>query len=140
LIERALLGGARALYGTDRAPAAIAAARANFAALGTKSVEMNLSCGDFRDFAANAPRGPGGVTLILTNPPLGRRVPIGDVRQLLEDLFRVAADVLRPGGRLVLANPLATDNPHPSLQLQSRQAVDFGGFDCRVELWRKLPP
>jgi predicted RNA methylase len=148
LIESLLLGGVRALYGTDRDPAAIAAARANFAALragsafttpATNSVEMNLTRADFRDFAAGGALGPGRLTLILTNPPLGRRVPLEDVRRLMEDLFRVAATVLRPGGRLVLANPLPVENSRPPLQLQSRQPVDFGGFDCNVELWRKPP-
>ena len=50
---------------------------------------------------------------------------------------------LRPGGRLVFANPLRLESRQPSLQLQSRQTVDFGGFDCRLEMYRKsvrLPP
>jgi len=68
---------------------------------------------------------------------MGRRVPIADLRGLMEDLFAVAATVLRPGGRLVLANPLFMETPHPPLQLRFRQAVDFGGFDCRLEMYQK---
>ena len=68
---------------------------------------------------------------------MGRRVPIADLRGLMRDLFAVAATVLRPGGRLVLANPLSSETPHPALQLEFRQAVDFGGFDCRLEMYQK---
>jgi SAM-dependent methyltransferase len=139
LMERVLLGGVRAIYGSDRDPAAIAIARANFAALRAKSVNTTFVRSDFRDFPAAGALGSDLLTLIITNPPMGRRVPLADVRRLMEDLFRVAAAVLQPGGRLVLANPLPMDNPHPALKLQSRQPVDFGGFDCRLELYRKLP-
>jgi len=133
------LGGVRAIYGSDRDPAAIAIARANFAALRAKSVNTTFTRSDFRDFPAADALGSDRPTLIITNPPMGRRVPLADVRRLMEDLFRVAAAVLQPGGRLVLANPLPMENPHPALKLQSRQPVDFGGFDCRLELYRKLP-
>jgi hypothetical protein len=34
---------------------------------------------------------------------------------------------------------LRMEKPHPLLKLQSRQAVDFGGFDCRMEKYIKLP-
>ena len=80
----------------------------------------------------------GELVPVITNPPLGMRVPIADLHGLLTDLFNVASKVLRPGGRLVLANPITLEKTPPSLQLQSRQAVDFGGFDCRVEKYIKL--
>jgi tRNA G10 N-methylase Trm11 len=64
------------------------------------------------------------------------RVPVPDLRGLIEDLFQAAATVLRPGGRLVLANPLSSESTHPSFQLRFRQAVDFGGFDCRLEMYQ----
>ena len=80
---------------------------------------------------------------------MGTRMPIGgfvmmrvalsgpNLRGLIEDLFATAATVLRPGGRLVFANPLRLENRQPSLRLQSRETVDFGGFDCRLESYRK---
>ena len=136
LIERALLGGVERIHGTDRSAAAIAIARRNFAATKAGPVPVELTCCDFRDFAARAGLGPGSVSLVITNPPMGKRVPIADLRGLMGDLFSVAATVLRPGGRLVLAIPLGMETRHPSLQLEFRQTVDFGGFDCRLEKYR----
>ncbi len=138
LIESALLGGVRGIHGTDLSPAAIAIARDNFAAAPVQPFPANFACRDFRDYAAGGSLGPNSVTLIITNPPMGMRVPVPDLRGLIEDLFKVAASVLQPGGRLVLANPVSMKNPPRSFQLLSRQAVDFGGFDCRMEKYLKL--
>jgi predicted RNA methylase len=138
LVESALLGGVRGLHGTDLSAQAIDIARENFAAARVKPVPANFACCDFRDYAAGANLGPNSVTLIITNPPMGMRVPVGNLRGLMEDLFSVAATVLRPGGRLVLANPVSMAKAPRSFQLQSRQAVDFGGFECRMEKYLKL--
>ncbi len=138
LVESALLGGVRGIHGTDLSAEAIAIARDNFAAARMPPVPANFACCDFRDYAAVGKLGPGSVSLIITNPPMGMRVPVGNLRGLMEELFDVAATVLRPGGRLVLANPVSMEKPPRLLQLQSRQAVDFGGFDCRVEKYLKL--
>jgi hypothetical protein len=131
LMECALRGGVRVLHGTDRDPAAIAAAEANFAAGPAQAVEWKFIRADFREFASARP------TLIITNPPMGKRVPLNDVRRLIEDLFIVAGKMLAPGGRLALANPLPIGIPPSALKLLSRHTVDFGGFDCRLELYRK---
>ncbi|MEO6742272.1 MAG: hypothetical protein ABIP20_18670, partial [Chthoniobacteraceae bacterium] len=56
---------------------------------------------------------------------------------LFEDIFAVAADMLAPGGRLVFTNPFNMESPERSLKLQSRHTVDLGGFECRLELYRK---
>jgi predicted RNA methylase len=138
LIESALLGGVRVIHGTDLSAEAVAIARDNFAAAQAKPVPANFVCRDFRDYAVGGVLGPSSVTLIITNPPMGMRVPVADLRGLIDDLFNVAATVLRPGGRLVLANPVSMSKPPRSFQLQSRQAVDFGGFDCRMEKYVKL--
>jgi predicted RNA methylase len=138
LVERALPGDVRAIHGTDLSAEAVAIARDNFAAAKMKLVPARFACQDFRDYAASVNLGPNSVTLIITNPPMGMRVPVADLRGLIEDLFNVAATVLRPGGRLVLANPISMKNTPPSFELLSRQAVDFGGFDCRVEKYLKL--
>jgi 23S rRNA G2445 N2-methylase RlmL len=137
LIESALLGGVQGIWGTDLSEEAIAIARANFAAAKVAPCAVNFSCRDFRDFARGEGLGPESVTLIITNPPMGKRVVIDDLPRLMADLFNVAAQALKPGGRLVLANPLRMERPHARLQLQSRQVVDLGGFDCRMEKYVK---
>ncbi len=137
LIERTRRGGVRRVYGTDRSAAAIGITERNFAAARLGPVEAHFLCGDFRDFPALAGLAPGSLTLIITNPPLGRRVRIPNLRGLFEDLFAIAARMLAPGGRLVFTNPFRMESPEPTLRLQSRQVVDLGGFDCRVEVYRK---
>ena len=137
LIESALLGGVQAVYGTDLSPEAVAIAQANFAAAKQPSVQAKFVCGDFRDFVTVPGLGPDSVTLMITNPPMGRRLRIPNLRGLLADLFAVAAAALKPGGRLVFANPLRIEPRDPSLRLQFRQVVDLGGFDCRLEKYLK---
>ena len=135
LVECAKRGGVRAVFGTDLSAEAIAIAQNNFVAAGIASVEAKFCRCDFREHAAVG--GLGGVSLIITNPPLGMRVPVPSIRQLIADLFSVAAEVLKPGGRLVFVNPLRTESPHPQLKLRSRQLVDMSGFDCRMEMYVK---
>jgi len=138
LIERVLLGGVQSIYGTDISPGAIAISRANFAAAKVKAVQSKFTCCDFRDYATVEGLGPKSVTLIITNPPMGRRIRIPNMRGLFGDFFTVAAAVLKPGGRLVFANPLRIEPLDPSLKLQYRQVIDLGGFDCRLEMYLKL--
>jgi tRNA G10 N-methylase Trm11 len=138
LIESALLGGVQSIYGTDLSADAIAIAKANFAVAKMEPIPVNLFCCDFREFGRCEGLGPNTVSLIITNPPMGKRVIIADLPRLIGDLFNVAAQALKPGGRLIFANPLRMENPHPLLKLQSRQVVDFGGFDCRMEKYLKI--
>lgn len=137
LIERTLRGGVCRVFGTDRSAAAIRIAEQNFAAARLGPVRARFLRGDFRDFPALAGLAPGSLSLIITNPPLGRRVRIPNLRGLFDDLFAIAARMLAPGGRLVFTNPFRMESPEPTLRLQSRQVVDLGGFDCRVEVYRK---
>jgi tRNA G10 N-methylase Trm11 len=139
LIERALLGGVQSIYGTDLNPDAIAICRANFAAAKVKAVSLGLACYDFRDYAKVEGLGPESVTLIITNPPMGRRIRVPSLRGLVRDLFAVAAVVMKPGGRLIFANPLRIEPQDPSFKLRYRKAIDLGGFNCRLEMYLKLP-
>lgn len=138
LIERARLGGVKRVFGSDLSAEAIAIAGRNFSAaqLGTATTRFRRC--DFRDFGDLEELPPRSLTLIISNPPLGRRVPIRNLRGLFEDLFAVAANLLAPGGRLVFTNPFRMDSPEPSLKLQSRRSVDLGGFECRLEMYLKV--
>ncbi len=137
LVERARLGGVRRVYGSDLSGEALRAAEANLKAAGVKGV---LRCCDFREFPRIAGIRAGGVDQIITNPPLGRRVPIPDLKEMIGDLFALAAEVLRPGGVLVLANPVGSEwRGDARLRRDVSQRVDFGGFDCRIERYRVRP-
>jgi 23S rRNA G2445 N2-methylase RlmL len=131
LIERALLGGVAEVFGTDRSAEAVAIAEKNFRSALGDSIKANFVACDFREAPKFSP------TLIITNPPMGKRVPIPDLRGLIEDLFKVAAERLRAGGRLVFVNPLAMDFVAGGLRRQFRQKIDMGGFHCRLEKYVK---
>jgi tRNA G10 N-methylase Trm11 len=136
LVECALLGGVQRVYGSDRSPEAVHIAEGNFRAAKIRDVSNQWVCCDFRDHRKI--NGLQNVDVIITNPPMDKRVPIPDLRRLIEDLFVVAAKVLKPGGRLVFANPIGIEHPHPKLRLQSRRVVDMSGFDCRMESYIKV--
>jgi 23S rRNA G2445 N2-methylase RlmL len=101
LVERARLGPWASLLGTDTDPRALAAAAKNLA---DARVEARLERADALDTT------PPGVTLLLTNPPMGRRVRAGDHEGLapfLERFIAHAARVLVPGrgARFVWVSP-----------------------------------
>ena len=137
LIERVRLTGVRRILGTDLSPDAIQAARANWQAARFPGVSADFVLRDFRDFEKIPNYGPASISLLITNPPLGKRVPIPNLRGLLEELFTIASVALRPGGRMVWINPLKIKPPASSLRLEFQQTVDLGGFACRLELLRK---
>jgi 23S rRNA G2445 N2-methylase RlmL len=132
LIERGLLGGVIKLLGSDQSAAAIDISKSNLAASGLR-VEADFFHGDFR----KAGIAPNSISQIISNPPMGRRVPIPNLAGLIGDLFRTAARVLHPGGVLVFANPLSTRPSDPRLKLDIRQRIDLGGFDVHLERYMK---
>jgi predicted RNA methylase len=130
LVERARLGPARELWGSDLDPRALDAARANLAAAGLPLT--HLVVGNALELA------PPGVSLIITNPPMGRRVARdGSVTELLEGFVRHAARVLRPSGRLVWLSPLEQKTERVAralgLRVTAGPNVDLGGFSARVQ-------
>ncbi len=137
LIEIALRNDVRRVIGTDLSPDAVAIAGANFSAAISKPISTTFACRDFRNYADVEGLDAGAVSLVITNPPLGRRVPIPDLRGLIEELFAAASSVLRRGGRLVFVNPLAVKPKGSTLKLEFRQKVDLGGFNCHLEKYRK---
>ena len=137
LIERARLGGVRSVLGTDLSPTAIEATIGNWRAARIPGVRTNFVQKDFRDFLQISGCTPGSISLLITNPPLGKRVPIPNLRGLLLELFALASVALRPGGRMVWINPMKIKPSDPTLHLEFQQTVDLGGFACRLELLRK---
>lgn len=138
LIERARLGGVARVLGTDLSPTAIEATRLNWQHARLPGLRPDFFQKDFREFSKFQGYGPASITLLITNPPLGKRVPIPNLRELLEELFSVASFALRPGGRMVWVNPLKIKPLHSDLRLEFQQTIDLGGFSCRLELYRKL--
>jgi hypothetical protein len=98
LVERGLLGPYARLIGSDLDPKALATAAANLKSAGLERFELHAA--DATTFK------PEGVTLIVSNPPMGRRVQRGDVAPLLGDFLASAGGLLQPGGRLVWISPL----------------------------------
>lgn len=133
LLERAALGPAARLVGTDVDGRALEAARANAARVG---VSVELVRADACTFDVRP-------TLVLTNPPLGRRVARGSHRDLLERFLRHAAAVLAPDGRLVWISPSAAElgavAEEAGLVVGLRQAVDLGGVAGHLEVWAPRP-
>ena len=149
--------------GTDIDPAAISVAEDNFAAaLRAKSgaaltneevsdlsepllapgTQANFEACDFREAQRLLPGmlgSRGQVRLIITNPPLGRRVKVKKPRALFYDLFDVSGKLLQRDGHLVLINPLrVTPRDSDAWTLESRVMVDLGLRKMEpVETWRK---
>lgn len=137
LIEAALAGGVGQVVGTDIDPAAIAIAEANFKAAKLSGTKAAFHPCDFRDIIRIPELDRGKVSLVISNPPLGRRVRVPNMHGLFTDLFKIASEVLRPNGRLVFINPLRLSSVDPTLRLESSRTVDLGGYDCRLEVYRK---
>jgi 23S rRNA G2445 N2-methylase RlmL len=127
LIERAHLGPYARLYGTDLDEPALARARENL--LAAKITNAQIELGDAREYRPK--RRP---TLIITNPPMGRRVLNRSLIGALYDAFldNVATNVLAPDGRLVWISPRAAATVERAerlgLRMTFRQRVDMGGF------------
>jgi 23S rRNA G2445 N2-methylase RlmL len=131
LVERARLGPFAELWGSDIDPRAIAAARANLDAAGLPTARLVQRSA--LEFA------PEGLSLVLTNPPMGRRVARdGSLAPLLEGFVRHAARALRPGGRLVWLSPLAAQTARAArgagLAVREGPDVDLGGFSARLQI------
>jgi 23S rRNA G2445 N2-methylase RlmL len=131
LIERSLLGNVAKIIGTDLSAEALEIAKQNIAAANFKNIQTQMVATDFRNFDS------GPVDVMITNPPMGKRVPIPNLRQLIGDLFNAAAAHLKPGGCLVFANPLSRASAHHSLKREFSQLIDFGGFHCCLEKYIK---
>ncbi|MGC4086324.1 MAG: HEAT repeat domain-containing protein [Polyangiaceae bacterium] len=137
LVERALLGPYARLIGSDLDVRALEAARDNLTSAGVRNFE--LVQGDARTLAL------AGVTLIISNPPMGRRVARdGSLPALLEAFVAHTARVLVPGGRAVLLSPLAERTSSwarkHGLDCRRGAAIDLGGFNAELQCIERRAP
>lgn len=126
LVERARLGPARTWLACDLEATALDAARANFAAAGLTGVHLARS--DARAF-----RVPEPVSLVLTNPPMGRRVARSEpLAALYRTFFDGLASRLAPRARLVWLSPIPEESARfaraVGLELTRSLRLDLGGF------------
>lgn len=133
LVERARLGPCKVLVGTDVDHRAIETARGNVSSAG---VTARIAKGDAREY-----RVPG-VSLIITNPPMGRRVSNkAELGPLLDDALASWAAQLVPGGRIVWISPMAGTSRRAEklgLRVALLRDVDMGGFTAQLQRFDKV--
>ncbi len=120
------------LIGSDLCATALATAAANAAAA---EVELTLSAGDALGKA------PPGLTRIITNPPMGRRVRRGEAAELLQPFAAHAAKSLPRGGQLTWIAP-QPQRTGPILRAGGLRCIrehriDMNGFWANLEVWVK---
>ena len=130
LIERHRLGRVHKLWGSDTSKEAIAAASTNAR---SAQVELNLIQGDALYLPA-----PQGLTDILTNPPMGRRVQnTGGIKTLLDRFLSKAYGHLPHGGTLVWATPWSRSHAQLAKTLGftvgEQYLFDMGGFEAEIQ-------
>lgn len=130
LVERARLGPYRRLIGSDLDPRALDAARANLIAAKVRDFELVQA--DARVFS------PDAVTLVISNPPMGRRVARdGSLAALLEGFVARVAATLTRSGRAVFLSPLPARTEswakEKGLSFERGPRVDLGGFDAEIQ-------
>jgi len=138
LVERARLGAYRELIGSDTDSTALAAAEANVSAAGLARVRLRRA--DARVFVPGRP-----VSLVITNPPMGRRIPNeGKGEKLLLSVLARVAAVLVQGGRFVWMSPrpelTAKRAAEHGLVLRERHSVDMGGLAVEMQMFVKAAP
>ncbi len=136
LCERSLRGPYALLVGTDLDPAALEIARKNLEACGADRFDLRT-----HDAELGAPRGVRP-TLVITNPPMGRRVHrSADLRTFLGSFVTATARSLAPRGRFVWVSPFAADTRAAAeaagLHILRGHIVDMGGFDAEIQVWTK---
>lgn len=134
LIERARLGPWTRLIGSDLDANALDAAAANLSSAAVSGVELVRA--DARTLRVQ------DVDLILTNPPMGRRVVRdGSLDDLLDAFIENAARALVSGGRLIWLSPnerrTARAATSAGLIVKNGPNVDLGGFFARLQVFTK---
>jgi 23S rRNA G2445 N2-methylase RlmL len=134
LLERAMLGPFRALFGSDIDADALAVARANLEGAGFAATLAHA------DAVGHEKAAPLGVTLVITNPPMGRRSSrTAGLADTLDRFVARAASVLVRGGRLVWIAPFSARSraaaTRAGLTLEWSRVIDMGGFDAEMQRW-----
>jgi len=137
LCERAIAGPFDLLIGSDLSSSVLPVARENLARANVRAPLVELVRGDATTFAP-----PGRASLIITNPPLGRRVQrTANLAPMLDRFLENAAVRLTPGGRLVWISPFPERSEvvarRSGLVLTFSQNVDMGGFSARMQAFRR---
>ncbi|MCA9709386.1 MAG: methyltransferase, partial [Myxococcales bacterium] len=141
LVEAARLRDGLHLRGTDVSPRALDAARLNLAAAALDAASTELRQASALEVAPHHQGRP--VSLILSNPPMGRRAQVEDrrARQLLVDFVGHAARVLGPQGRMVWLSPApratARAGVAHGLHVEDLDAIDMGGFWATPQILRQ---
>jgi hypothetical protein len=133
LIERARLGPSRELHGTDLDARALAAARENADRAGTTGLVLQQA--DARTHRVH------GLSVVLTNPPMGRRVlRARGLSGVLCQVVRNVAAQLVPGGRMVWLSPFpdatARAAADAGLEAERLAGIDLGGFSAELQRFR----
>lgn len=131
LVERARLGPYQRLIGSDVDPRALAAAARNLARARVERCEIVR--GDARTAR------PEGVRVIVTNPPMGRRlIRDGTLGDLLDAFVANASRVLPRSGRVVWLSPAEERTARAAgaagFGVEAGPEVDLGGFPARVQV------
>jgi predicted RNA methylase len=131
LVERARLGPYAALHGSDTDGRALDAALDNLRAASV--TRFQLAEGDARTWGP-----PARPSLVITNPPFGRRNLRRDtIRPLLGAVLRNVATRLAEDGRLVWVSPIpraTIDLAHEAgFSLTRSFAVDLGGVLAEIQ-------
>ena len=133
LVETSILSSCQKLMGTDLEKDAVQAAQTNLAQAGVVASILQADATKHH---------PKDVTLILTNPPMGRRVARGQIKQLLPYFLQHAASVLKQNGRLVWVSPLPLLHRKQmeslGFQCQRMYPVDMNGFDGEIQSFVKI--
>lgn len=136
LCERALAGPYRRIVGSDLDPRALAVAKVNLQAASVRDAELLIGDATSLRFPNPPP------SLIVTNPPLGRRVQRGaGLAPLLDRFVAHAASRLSSGGRLAWISPFPRRSREVAaahgLALTAARDVDMGGFAAEMEVFQK---
>lgn len=134
LIERAIIGPYKAMLGTDNDKKAIIAAKENVALSGMKHIEIE-HCDAFTVKHISP-------SLIITNPPLGRRLPKDDIDEFFVKFISLSNSLLSHEGRLIFVSPHPSFTRDKSLELGLKlifeQKVDMGGFSGTIQKFLRI--